>query len=106
MATPAISTRWLTIDPSGRFSTMTRSVLDLALDEAELGDRERDDNRHQDHRLRGGAAEVERLHAVLIDLEHEDGGGLHRTAVGRGIADREGVEKRVDDVDDQQEKRR
>src|SRR5258708_30183918 len=105
MATPAISTRWLTIAPSGRCSTMRRSVLHSALDKTELGDGERDDDRHQDHRLRGGTAQVERLHAILIDLEHQDRGSLHRTAAGRGIDDRERLEKPVHAVDDQQEER-
>ncbi len=56
--------------------------------------------------MRRRAAQVERLHAVLVDLEDQDRGGLHRTAAGRGIDDRERVEKRVDDVDHEQEEGR
>jgi hypothetical protein len=48
------------------------SVVHLLLDEAELDDGERDDDRHQHHRLRRRAAEVERLEAVVVDLVDED----------------------------------
>ena len=53
--------------------------MDLAFDEAELDHGERDHHDHQNHRLRGRAAEVQRLHAVLVDLEHEDLG--HRLMI-------------------------
>ena len=52
------------------------SVLDLALDIAELHDGERDDDDHQHHRLRVRAAEVESLEAVGEDLVDEDLRGL------------------------------
>src|SRR5271157_2881556 len=80
-ATPAMSTRWLPTLSNGRCSTMT-SVLNLAFDEAELEQREGNDNCHQHHRLRGGATQVECLLSVLINLENKDHCRLHRPPVG------------------------
>src|SRR5271170_914474 len=88
---------------NGRRSTMA-SVLDLAFDEAELEQRKRYDDHHQNDRLRGGAAQVQPLLPILVDLENEDHRRLHRTPVGGGVDDRERVEKRVDQVDHEQEK--
>ena len=52
------------------------SVVHLLLDVAELDHRQRDDDDHQHHRLRGRAAEVERLEAVEVHLVDEDRGVL------------------------------
>src|SRR6185436_6202989 len=114
ITTPRISTRWRRNVRIGRFSTIRIrrlfrcpcSVLHLLLDEAELHHRERDDDEHQDHRLRGGAAEVARLHAVVVDLVDEDLGGGGRPALRRGVDHAEGLEERVDDVHHEQEERR
>jgi len=67
--------------------------IDLALDVAELSDRQRDDDRHQHDRLGGRPTEVESLDAVAIHLEHQDLRRLSRPAFGRGVDDREGFEK-------------
>ncbi len=75
----------------------------LRLDEAELHHRQRDDDDHQDHRLRRGAAEVGRLHAVVVDLVDQDLGRLPGPALGGRVDDAEGVEEGVDDVHHQQE---
>src|SRR5450432_1688542 len=80
------------------------SVVHFLLDEAELDDGERDDDRHQHHRLRRRATEVERLEAIVVDLVDEDRRVLARASFGRRIDDAEGVEEGVDNVDDEQEK--
>src|SRR5687768_5891407 len=67
---PAISTACDSTFSQGRFSTI--SILHLALDVAELHHRQGDDDRHQDHRLRRGAAEVGRLYAVVVHLVDQD----------------------------------
>src|SRR5262245_61996408 len=81
----------------GLFSTIL--VLHLALDEAELDHRERDDDEHDDHRLGRGAAEVGRLDPVVVDLVDEDVGRLRGPALRGGVDHAEGVEESVDDVD-------
>src|SRR5215831_6580631 len=75
--TPITRTRCATKSPMGRFSTMPLpgcliSVLDLALDVAELHDRERGHHEHEDHRLRRRAAQVRGLHAVVVHLVDQD----------------------------------
>ena len=84
---------------------LDHSVLHLALDEAELHDGERDDDDHQDHRLRGGAAEVRRP-SRRRGRPCRPGSASTAPARPRGrVDDAEGVEERVDDVDDEQEER-
>ena len=73
---------------------------------AELHDGERNHDQHQDHRLRGRSAEIERLHPGLVDLEHQDLRRLAGAALGRGIDNRKCVEKRIDHVYHEQEERR
>src|SRR5690606_20330189 len=83
IATPASSTRWQATRNPRRFSTMARpSVPDPAFDETELQDGERDDDRHQHHRLRRRAAEVESLEPVRVHLVDEDRCGLSGPALG------------------------
>src|SRR5713101_1287801 len=90
------------------FAGMTKSgcscVMHPALDKAELDRGQPDDDRHQDDRLRRRAAEIEADDAVVPDLVDEDLGRLRRTALGHVVDDPERVEKRIDDVDDEQEK--
>src|SRR4029453_3134421 len=90
--------------PSTR-SSWCSSVLDLALDVAELDDRQRDDDHHQDDRLRGRASEIETLEAVRIDLVHEDFGRLCGPAARRGVDDPERIEERINDVHHEHEER-
>src|SRR6266404_1755951 len=86
-ATPRISTTWENTVRPGRFSTMgPPSVLHLALDEAELQRRQDDDDAHQDDRLRGRAAEIGGLHAVVIHLVDEDLRVLRRAAPAPSMA--------------------
>src|SRR5687768_12437219 len=80
--------------PKGRRSIM--SILHPFLDVAELHHGQRDHDRHQDHRLRRGAPEVQRLHAVVVHLVDQDRGVLAGPALRGGIDDREGVEEGVD----------
>src|SRR5689334_15713983 len=98
-ATPAMRMRCATKSAQGRFSTI--SVLDLLLDEAELHHRERDHDDHEDHRLRRRPAQVGRLHAVVVHLVDEDLRRPRGPALRRRVDHPEGVEERVDDVDDE-----
>ena len=66
---------------------------------------QRDDDDHQDHRLRRRAAEIAAEPAVVVDLVDEGLGRLAGPAAGHGVDDAERVEERVDDVDDEQEER-
>src|SRR5436190_22014879 len=93
---PAISTTCDITVSQGRFSTTMRDhlVLHLALDVAELHHGERDDDHHQDYRLRRGAAKVRRLHAVVIHLVDQDLRRARRPALGGGVDHAEGVEER------------
>ena len=64
--------------------------MHLALDEAELNERERDDDGHQHDRLHRRAAEIERLEAVLVNLVDQDrgrGAGATTTMVYKVYAD-------------------
>src|SRR3954467_13058456 len=67
----------------GRCSTI--SILHFPLDVAELHHRQSNDDQHQDHRLRGGAAEVGALHAVVVHLVDQDLRGARGTALRGGI---------------------
>src|SRR6516165_10157255 len=80
------------------------SVMHTPLDEAELDGGQPDDDRHQDHRLRGRAAEIETDHTVVPDPVNEDLGHPCRAPLGHVVDDPEGVEEGIDDVDHQQEK--
>ena len=75
-----------------------------ALDKAELDRGQGDHDRHQDDRLCRRAAEVEPDDAVVPDLVDEDLGRLGGAALGHVVDDPEGVEKGINDVDDEQEK--
>src|SRR5258708_34548238 len=100
-ALPALSTAWARTVSTGRFSTML--ILDLALDEAELGDGKRDHDQHEDHRLRRRAAEIPRLDAVVVDLIDEDLGRAGGPALRGRIAHPERAEERIEQVDKQTE---
>src|SRR6266581_9242411 len=78
--------------------------MNSALDKAELDRGQPDDDRHQYDGLRRRAAEIEPDHAVVPDLVDEDLGRLGGAALRHVMDDPEGVEKRIDDVDDEQEK--
>src|SRR6188472_2581709 len=78
--TPRMRIAWAKKSNQGRFSTI--SVLDLLLDETELEHGEQDDDQHEDHRLRGRAAQVGRLHAVVIDLVDQDLRGAGGATLG------------------------
>jgi len=75
-------------------------------DKAELDRGQRDDNRHQDHRLRRRAAEIEADDAVVPHLVNEDLGRFGRPALGHVVDDAEGVEEGVDDIDHQEKEAR
>src|SRR3990172_10795095 len=111
-ATPSSSTACVNSVSQGRFSTISSraarrpSVLHRALDEAELDHGERDDDEHQDHRLRRRAAEVGRLDPVVVDLVDEDLGRLPRAALRGGVDHAEGFEEGVNDVHDEQKEGR
>src|SRR6266849_9293362 len=105
-ATPRASTACAAMVKAGLFSTMRTSVVNLALDEAELRQRQRYHDGHQHHRLNRRSAEIKRFEPVLEHLVDQDRGGVARTAGGRGVNDSERIEERVDDVDDEKEERR
>lgn len=73
------------------------------LDEAELEGGERNDDHHQDDRLRGGRAEVQVHEAIIIDLVDQRFRRLGGAAAGNGMDDAEGIEEGVNRVDDQKE---
>ncbi|KZS01422.1 Uncharacterized protein APZ42_001930, partial [Daphnia magna] len=81
------------------------SVLDFFLDKTELHHRQRHHDQHQDHRLRGRAAHVQRLEAVVVNLVNQNGRVFAGTALGGGVDDAEGVKKGINHVDHQKEKR-
>src|SRR5262245_45372064 len=106
ISTPSTSVRCEIAVAMGRFSIIwggVRLVVNPLLDVAELDDRERHQDAHQHHRLRGRGAEVERLEAVEVHLVDEDRRVLARAAPRGRIDDREGLDEDVDDVDDEQE---
>src|SRR5215213_4951822 len=74
-----------------------------ALYETELHEGEQDHHDHQDYRLRRGATEILAAETVIVDLPHQDVGGLAWTTLGQRADDAEGAEEGVDDVDHQQE---
>src|SRR5215472_16909744 len=79
-------------------------VMHPPLDKAELDRGQRNDDRHQDHRLRRRAAEIKADDAVVPDLVDEDLGRPSRTALGYVVDDPDGVEEGIDDVDHQRKK--
>src|SRR5258707_14292611 len=99
-ATPSASTACAAMVKAGLFSTMATSVVNLALDEAELRQRQRHHDGHQHDRLNRRSAEVERFEAVLEHLVDQDRGGGAWTAASGGVNDSERIEGRVSDVDD------
>src|SRR5215475_10717172 len=105
-ATPSASSVCAAMVKAGLFSTMATSVMDAALDESELRQRQRYHDRHQHHRLDRRSAEIERFEPVLEHLVDQDRGGGARTAAGRGVNDSERIEERIDDVDDEKKERR
>src|SRR5256885_10024243 len=80
--------------------------MNPALDKAELDRGQPDDDRHQYDGLRRRAAEIEPDHAVVPDLVDKDFGRLGGAALRHVMDDPEGVEERVDDIDDEQEEAR
>src|SRR5215813_9381361 len=105
-ATPSASIACAATVKTGLFSTMATSVVNPALDEAELHERQRHHNGQQHDRLNRRSAEIERFEPIPEHLVDQDRGGCARAAAGGGVNDAERIEERVDDVDDEKEERR
>src|SRR5215212_10696267 len=89
-----------------RFPKRRRSTIlirYLALDVAELDGGEADHDDHQDHGLRGRAAEIAAEAAVGIDLVDERLRRPTGAAARHGVDDAEGMEEGIDDIDDEKE---
>jgi hypothetical protein len=82
---------------------LVQSVVDLLLDIAELHHRQAITMIISTTDCAAELPRSMRLEAVVVDLVDQDGGVLARAAEVDGVDDGEGVEERVDDVDDQQE---
>ena len=82
------------------------SVLHFLLDVTELNDRQRDDDHHQNNRLRRGTAQVQTDEPIAVDLVDQNVRRARRAAAGRRMDDAECVEKGVNDIHHQQEERR
>ncbi|EGE58056.1 hypothetical protein RHECNPAF_35000110 [Rhizobium etli CNPAF512] len=82
----------------------TSLVVHAPLDEAELEDGEKDDERHQDDRLGGRTGIIEPPETVEIDLVDHQLGRARRSALCHDVDDAEGILEAFGDVDDEQEK--
>src|SRR5690554_861230 len=93
-ATPSRRIRWERMSRKGRRSIMLclpgRSVIDLAVYVAKLRDRERHDDKHQDHGLRGGGTDIQPLETGRVHLVHKDGCRSSRTTLGHDVDDGKG----------------
>src|SRR5215813_9294580 len=97
---------WVTMSRMGVRSTIrcVSLVVDSAFDEAELRDRQENDEQHEDDALSGGTGVVESFEAVEVDLVDHQVRGPGRPALGHDVDDAEAVGEAVREVDDNHEK--
>src|SRR5699024_10714205 len=82
------------------------SIVDLAVDVAKLRNSKKYDDQHQYDGLCGRRADIKSLEACVVNLVDQYCSAFARATLGCDVDDGKGVEKGIDDIDHQQEKRR